>query len=132
MDSTLNSASAHRKFELLLSRVLQLGLKVSLFVASIGGYLFLKQHGQEAPAYTTLIDQIGQINPIKISTISEGLRQGDGIAFIELGIFILFATPIMRVGVSICAFAIRKDATYTFLAATVLAILFASMFPGFL
>lgn len=114
--------------KLMLAKVLQYGLMTSLFLVSMGGFQFLEQHGsQTVPAYATLIKQIPQINPIKLSAISDGLRQGDGIAYIELGLFLLVATPILRVSASICAFAIRKEATYSFLASTVLVILFASL-----
>ncbi len=125
-NSISNPISNGRQTEILLAKVLLFGLKISLFIVTVGGFLFLKQHGaEEPPAYAMLI---GQINPIKISTILDGLRQGDGIAFIELGLFLLVATPVMRVGASIYAFAIRKDATYALIASTVLVILIAGLF----
>lgn len=51
-------------------------------------------------------------------------------AFITLGLLLLIATPVMRVAVSVVAFAIEHDRLYVVITLVVLAILITSFILG--
>jgi len=66
--------------------------------------------------------------PDTLPRVLSGLLAGDAPAIIVAGLLILLATPVMRVAVSILAFAIEEDRTYVIITALVLAILLFSIF----
>jgi uncharacterized membrane protein len=53
-----------------------------------------------------------------------------GQAIIALGLLILIATPVMRVAISIIAFAIQRDYTFVAITCVVLALLCISFLMG--
>jgi uncharacterized membrane protein len=59
-----------------------------------------------------------------------GLRSLEGRSFVVLGLLLLIATPVMRVAVSIIAFAVQKDAIFVVLTTMVLLLLVLSFFLG--
>ncbi|MGM0169458.1 hypothetical protein IGI39_003774 [Enterococcus sp. AZ135] len=68
--------------------------------------------------------------PNSLSLIVEGLLQLNGEAFIMLGLFCLILTPVLRVVVSIFAFAKEKDYLYVVITVIVLVILVIGMSFG--
>ncbi len=112
--------SVIRKTELVISGVLRGGvlLSVAVILAGVCYYYALRLLGHLPPATF----------PDTLAEVGAGLKAGEPTAIITAGLLILLATPVLRVAVSIIAFAIEKDRTYIIITAIVLAILLFSIF----
>ncbi len=82
--------------------------------------LFLRHESLNAQAL--------QAFPQTLSQVWSGVLAMQPQAVITLGLLLLIATPVMRVAVSVVAFAIEKDRRYVVITLLVLGILLASMF----
>ncbi len=71
-----------------------------------------------------------QTFPHSPGAVWEGLLGLHPQAFITLGLLLLIATPVLRVAVSVIAFAIERDRLYVVITLLVLAILIASFILG--
>jgi uncharacterized membrane protein YfcA len=109
-----------RKTELVISGVLRGGvlLSVTVILAGICYYYALRLLGH-LPHMTF---------PDTLAEVGAGLMAAEPTAIITAGLLILLATPVLRVAVSIVAFAIEKDRTYIMITGIVLAILLFSIF----
>ncbi len=124
MNDTTTLAGAEdnliRKTEIIISGVLRGGVLLSIGVILVGvvyGYVLpLLGHAASSTFPDTLPGVIA------------GLEAGRPMAIISAGLLILVATPVIRVAVSIAAFAIESDRTYVLITALVLAILLVSIF----
>ncbi len=109
-----------RKTELVISGVLRGGvlLSVAVILAGVCYYYALRLLGRLPP----------QTFPDTLAEVGAGLRAAQPMAIVTAGLLVLLATPVLRVAVSIAAFAIEKDRTYVIITAVVLAILLFSIF----
>lgn len=116
----------------LLGNTLRWGVYLSLAVALIGGGLYLYRHGHEPNLFIgrPFEEHDENIAGLLRDTF-HGIVQGRGYYIIELGVLLLIATPIMRVLLSLVAFAFEKDRLYVCLTAIVLVIITISMLSGF-
>jgi len=111
-------------FEIAISRVLRAGVIVSSTLIALGF------------ATSFLVGWEGSLRGAPVSTadatsfhdLIEGLIQLRPIALTELGLLVLIATPVVRVGVSVIEFAREHDAVYVAITTAVLALLLASLF----
>jgi uncharacterized membrane protein len=113
-----------RQAELIISNVLRGGVLLSAGVIIVGVIAFYGEyitHGAEA-SLTTF--------PHTLRGVAAGLAQGDPLAIIVLGLLLLLATPLVRVLVSIIAFAIEGDRLYVIITSIVLLILLISFLSG--
>jgi uncharacterized membrane protein len=62
--------------------------------------------------------------------VARGLQALQGDAIVTLGLLLLIATPVVRVGISILAFVYERDRVYTFITLTVFCLLILSFFLG--
>jgi len=107
--------------EIVVSKVLRIGVLVSGFVILLGLILYLAagDSGYPADTYpTTLI----------------GILQGTGslkpAAVILFGLFLLILTPVLRVGITILVFVKAKDYLYVGITSLVFIILIISLLLG--
>ncbi len=108
-----------RQAELTISNVLRGGVLLSAAVILVGVILYYT-HPQAPPAEAlTYPHTLGQVIP--------GLMSGSPEAIITLGLLILLATPVLRVAVSIGAFALEHDWLYVAITTLVLALLLSSI-----
>jgi uncharacterized membrane protein YfcA/uncharacterized membrane protein len=108
-----------RQAEVLISSVLRGGVLLSAAVILVGVVLYYL-HPQPAATHTlTYPDRLGEVIP--------GVVSGSAEAIITLGLLILLATPVLRVAVSIGAFALEHDRLYVGITTLVLALLLASI-----
>lgn len=105
------------KIERSIGVILRIGVIVSAAIILIGMILLFFQ-----PATKQV--------PTSLSLILNGLLQLNGEAFIMLGLFCLILTPVLRVVVSIFAFAKEKDYLYVAITIIVLVILVIGMSFG--
>lgn len=114
-----------RRAELIISGVLRGGVLLSAAIILLGVVLYYLRNPRANPA-------IAQPDPFphSLSAILTGLAHADGLAIIAFGLLILLATPVIRVAVSIVAFALEGDRRYVAITALVLLILIVSFIAG--
>lgn len=121
-----------RKVELLISNLLRTGVIFSLGLIVLGTVVSFAQH----PEYLTERFFVGSSSAPRtailhsLSDVAAGLRAFNGEAVVTLGMLLLIATPVIRVGVSIFAFIYQRDRLYTFITAAVFCLLLLSFVLG--
>ena len=109
-----------RKTELIISGVLRGGVLLSVAIILGGAAWFF---------YLTSIGGLVHPSfPDTLPAVWHGLLALDPPSIIVVGLLVLLATPVMRVAVSIIAFALEEDRTYVTITTLVLAILLFSIF----
>jgi uncharacterized membrane protein len=111
--------------DLILHRVLTIGLALSLFAVSLGGLVFLWNY-----AYERVDDHVFRGEPIGLKNMASIVHAADSdhaLALIQLGILILIITPILRVFSCIFLFIKEGDKVYVMLASIVFCILLFSL-----
>ncbi|MCL4459178.1 MAG: DUF1634 domain-containing protein [Chloroflexi bacterium] len=117
----------------LVSWLLRGGVTLSAAVLSIGALLFLVTgqsgygshfHLQELIAYRSRLGGF----PTTIPAIVQGVADLKPFAVIQLGVILLIATPVARVGASIFLFLAERDYLYVLITTFVFLILLISIF----
>jgi len=116
------------RMEKVISVLLRSGVVLAAAVAFVGGACFLWQHADNPVHYH-------QFQPApkmyrSILGVLHAAGPSDCKAVIQLGLLLLIATPIARVGFSIAGFALEHDWTYVWLTAIVFVILIYSVAAG--
>ncbi|MGE5218077.1 MAG: DUF1634 domain-containing protein [Chloroflexota bacterium] len=121
-----------RKVELLISNLLRLGVLLSLALVVCGAVVSFVQHPEYLSDRSFFGQPSGPRSPIlhSLGEVGTGLRAFQGEAIVTLGILLLIATPVIRVGVSIFAFIYQRDRLYTVITATVFCLLLLSFVLG--
>lgn len=88
-----------RDIEKIMGNLLRYGVLTSLFVVLIGAGFYLFQHGAEGPSYKKFLGKPKRLSELK--EVWHSAWQGRGRSIIQLGLFILIATPIARIIFSI-------------------------------
>lgn len=107
--------------ELVIGRVLQVGVYISALVILLGIGLWLFKNGS---GYSGAL-------PTRITPIFHGVLAFKPYAVLMFGIFLLILTPVLRVIVSIYAFAKEGDRLYAVITTIVLVILIIGMAIGY-
>lgn len=92
---------------------LRVGVTLAALLAGIGGVAHLAAHGSEPALFG---EPPAPLHP---------LAGSDGL--VALGVFVLIATPVVRVALLVLAFARQRDAVYCALSALVLTVLAISL-----
>jgi uncharacterized membrane protein len=118
--------------EAAVSSILRMGVAASLALLATGSCLsFLQSGGYGAqPAEVHRLTGAGGAFPRTAGWFFAGLRHGDGQAVIVAGLALLIATPVLRVAVSVVAFARQRDRTFALITALVLLLLLLSFGLG--
>jgi uncharacterized membrane protein len=118
--------SAERRLDILIGNLLRFGVILSASVVGVGAIVYLIRHGAEIPNYGSFHgESSGLTHPV---AILRSARQLQGRPLIQLGLLLLIATPVARVGFSAYAFARLRDWKYVAISAVVLALLLYSLF----
>ena len=132
ISSDVETEERVRKVELLISNLLRLGVILSLTLVVFGTVVSFAQH-PEFLSDRPFFDRAGAPrSPVlySLSAVGAGLLAFKGEAIVTLGILLLIATPVIRVGVSIFAFIYQRDRLYTVITATVFCLLLLSFVLG--
>ncbi len=113
------------EFDVILGRVLRLGVILSALVVLAGASLFLVRHGHELPRYHVFVGEPSDLRSLK--GIASDVRALSGRGIIQLGLLMLIATPIARVVFSVFGFARQRDWMYVGITALVLGLLLYSL-----
>lgn len=103
--------------------ILQIGVVISAVIILIGLIIGLVTGGTGYP---------GHYFPTHFGPILIGVAQAKPVAIMMLGLFCLILTPVLRVVVSIYAFAKEHDYLYVLITSSVLVILIFAMILGYL
>jgi uncharacterized membrane protein len=111
------------QFRLLVSRVLAIGVGVSAALIAAGFVAALVLGWQ-----TSLVGApASSVQATDFGAVWAGLAAVRPIAFVQLGLLVLLATPVLRVATTFLAFLVEGDRTFAALTAVVLAILLAGL-----
>jgi len=116
-------AAEMHEVELVIGRILRIGVVVSATVITLGIILMIIQGGGGYP---------NGVQPVGFTAIAKGVVALKPYAVIMLGLFLLILTPTLRVVVSIYAFAVEKDQRYVWITTVVLIILIVASVIGYL
>lgn len=114
-----------RRMEIIMGRLLQVGVLLAATVVLAGEILYLLQRAHGRSDYRVFVAQ-----PVRLrhpAAMLRGIARGDASAVIDLGILLLVATPICRVIFAVIAFVLEKDRLYVAVSAIVLAVLLFGM-----
>jgi uncharacterized membrane protein len=118
-----------KRVETIIGNLLRFGVLLAAAVVLIGGILYLVQHGSEAPDYRRFDENRNK----ELRTLSGTLKAAwhlESRGLIQLGLFILIATPVLRVAFTVYAFLRERDYSYVAITLIVLAVLLYSLFGG--
>ena len=111
----------------LLGNLLRVGVLLAAAVVLAGGVLYLARHGGEGVERLHVFH--GEPADLRSPFgIVADVRALSGRGVIQLGLLLLIATPVMRVVLSVIAFARERDFLYVVLTLIVLAVLLFSLF----
>lgn len=117
--------------EQVIGRLLRVGVILSLVLVVVGS-LTSFYHGRygHTPADVARLTRGTERGPTSPHAFLEGLEDLRGQSLIVAGLIVLMLTPIIRVAVSIIAFAIQRDFTFVVITSIVLALLVLSCVFG--
>ena len=102
------------RLEVIISRILQLGVLVSAAILVVGVALWALRgdSGYPPPGY-----------PTRLADVARGLAELRPAAVVQAGLLVLLATPVIRVATSVVVFWTQGDRLFTVLTLTVLTLL---------
>lgn len=124
----LRHAWTDQEIDLVIGGILRIGVALAALVVLAGGTLYLIRHGFEMPDYRAFRGEPTDL--CTITGILRDVRLFRARGFIQLGLLLLIATPIIRVLFTILAFALQRDRTYVMVTLIVLAALLFSLAGG--
>jgi len=119
-----------QRIELVIAQLLRAGVLIAAFVVIAGAVLYLAPHPWGRVDYRTFHGEPEQLRTV--DGVLHSAFTGQAMGIMQLGLLVLIATPITRVGFSIVAFAMEGDRMYVAFTMLVLAILLYSLFGSFL
>ncbi|MGB7212645.1 MAG: DUF1634 domain-containing protein [Gemmatimonadales bacterium] len=116
----------HDPMELVIGKILRWGVVVAAIVGALGVVGELIVRAAVIPDFRHFTGDAATGLP----AIVVGVLQGHARAIMQLGIALLIATPIVRVGLSLFAFARERDRTYVIITSMVLVLLLYGLLGG--
>lgn len=114
------------ELELLIGKVLIIGVTVAGLIVAAGGLVYLVRHGREQVHYGVFT---GEPTDLKtIVGVSGDVLHWSGRAIIQLGLIVLVAIQVVRVGLTVWLFRVAGDNTFVYIGLLVLAVLAYSLF----
>lgn len=114
-----------RDLEQIMGSLLRYGVLTSLFVVLTGAVFYLFQHGNETPNYKQFLGEPKRLSQIR--EVWNSALLGRGRSIIQLGLFILIATPVTRVVFSIIGYVLERDYLYIIITIIVLGVILSSL-----
>ena len=111
--------------EVVLGNLLRTGVMLSAVVVLWGACIYLYRHWHEKADYKIFRGEPSDYRTIP--GVIQSVLGGHGRGWIQLGLLLLIATPIVRVAFSIVGFSIERDRLYVGFTCIVLAILLYSL-----
>ncbi len=115
-----------QRIENLVGIMLRTGVLLAAAIVLFGGILYLVHNHGPRPDYSHFTAEPAHL--IAFSGILHGVAALDPESIIMLGLLVLVATPVARVGMCIVGFLFERDHLYTVVSTIVLLILLYSLF----
>lgn len=114
-----------QKIEVIIANLLRIGVTAAAVIVVCGGAVFLARHGTAPVRYGSFSGEPANLTHWRGILRAAFSLRARGI--IQLGLLILIATPVARVGFSVFAFVQERDWLYVAVASFVLVILLYSL-----
>lgn len=114
-----------KRIETWVGVMLQTGVLLAAVVVLAGGILYLAQNRGPRPNYNHFHGEPAQL--LSVAGVAHGVAGGDARSIIMLGLLLLIATPVARVGMCVVGFSFERDRLYVAISAVVLVILLYSL-----
>jgi len=114
--------------EQVIGRLLQVGVLLAATVVLLGAALLLARHGAEAADYSVFRSEPNELRSVTGIVRSAFAMSAPGI--VQLGLVLLIATPIARVGFTLVAFILQRDRTYVWITTLVMVLLLFGLVFG--
>jgi uncharacterized membrane protein len=105
--------------------LLRVGVTAAAAIVIVAAIWYHAQLAPNPPAYHVFHSQPGELRTP--GGVVHAALHGEASAWIQLGLLVLIATPVARVGYSIVAFALQRDWTYVVVTCVVLAVLMCGL-----
>lgn len=114
------------RMELLIGKILIIGVTIAGTIVALGGVLYLLRHGGEQVHYGVFS---GEPTDLKtIVGVSEDVWHLSGRAIIQFGLLVLVAIQVVRVAFTVWLFKVARDKVFVYIGLLVLAVLAFSLF----
>jgi uncharacterized membrane protein len=123
-----SQTDADRQVDLVIGRLLQIGVFAAAAIVALGAILFLAQHGASRAEFAAFVP--GPPTLRTVGGILRGALAFDSAAIVQLGLVLLIMTPIARVLFTLVAFIIQRDRLYILITSVVLALLLYGLIAG--
>jgi uncharacterized membrane protein len=117
-----------RQVELWIARLLRFGVIAAALLGTAGGIVHLAGHAQDVPSYVKFKGEPSALRHVR--AVVDGALALQTEALIQAGLLLLIAVPILRVAVSVVAFALERDWRYVLVTVLVMGILLFSFLGG--
>jgi uncharacterized membrane protein len=114
------------RIEILVGVMLRTGVMLAAAIVLFGGILYLAHSHGPRPDYSHFNGE--PVHLIAFSGIMHGVAALNPESIIMLGLLVLIATPVARVGMCIVGFLFERDHLYTAVSTIVMLILLYSLF----
>lgn len=121
-----NKSWSDYRMEQIIGHLLRWGVLLSAAIVISGGAVYLSRYGHTRPDYTVFRGEPAGLHTP--SGIVQGVYHGSSRVWIQLGLLVLIATPIVRVAFSIFGFALEGDLMYVGVTLVVFSVLITSLF----
>jgi uncharacterized membrane protein len=116
------------EIELVISRLLRIGVSIATVVVLGAALLYLVRHGRELPQVQDFHGEPAELRTV--GGVLSAAWNGQARAIIQLGLGLLIATPVARVAFSLYAFVRQRDGLYVVVTGIVLTVLLLNLFSG--
>ena len=117
--------SADKRLETIIGYTLRLGVTAAAVLVLAGGVYYLAENAFAPADYHSF--HPAAKNALNLSGIVRNTLAFNSLGIIQLGLLVLIATPIVRVILSVIAFALERDALYVAVTFIVLLVLLYSL-----
>jgi uncharacterized membrane protein len=114
-----------KRIETWVAVMLRTGVMVAAAVVLAGGVLYLSQNRGLRTNFHQFHGEPAHL--LHLRGIGHGLATGDARSIIMLGLLLLIATPVARVGMCVAGFAFERDRLYVAVSSVVMVILLYSL-----
>jgi uncharacterized membrane protein len=114
-----------RRMELMMGRLLQVGVVLASAVILVGVVLYLRSRHTAVADYRVFVSEPDALR--KPGRLFGEIGHGSAAALIQLGVLLLIATPVARVVFAVIAFLVERDWLYVSISMIVLGVLVFSL-----
>ncbi|HEY1806110.1 MAG TPA: DUF1634 domain-containing protein [Terracidiphilus sp.] len=114
-----------RRLEIIIGRLLQIGVLIAAATVFAGGVLYLTQGQRGRVDFRNFTPDSSDLH--SFAGIVHSAVHFQSLGLIQLGLLLLIATPVARVAMAVVGFALERDRLYTVVSLIVLLVLAASL-----